>query len=63
MKVLTFDESRSVVVDVGECDVDNGASCEASPGTTHVLGLNHHLVVLPLLPVHVRGPQGSPDDA
>lgn len=61
--ILTFDESRRVIVDVCERDVDNGASCEASPGTTHVLGFNHHLVVLSLLPVHVRGPQGCPDDA
>ena len=63
MEVLTFDELRRVVIHISERNVDYGASCEASPGAAHVLGLDHHLVVLPQFPVHVRGPKGCPDDA
>lgn len=58
---LTLSEARRVVVDVGEGDVDHGGPGEAAPLSSHVFGLNHHLVVLSLLAVHVARAQGCAD--
>lgn len=58
---LTLSEARRVVVDVGEGDVDHGGSGEAASLSGHVFGLNHHLVVLSLLAVHVARAQGRAD--
>lgn len=58
---LTLSEARRIVVDVGEGDVDHGGSGEAASLSSHVFGLNHHLVVLSLLAVHVTRAQGCSD--
>lgn len=50
--VLTLGEARRVVVDIGEGDADGGGSREPPQLARHVLGLDHHLVVLLHLPVH-----------
>lgn len=60
---LTVREARRVVVDVGEGDVNHSASSEASSLSSHVFGFDHHLVVFPLLTVHVTRTQGRPDHA
>lgn len=63
MERLTLGEAGGVVVDVGERDVHHRGPREASSLPGHVFGLDHHLVVLPLLTVHVSGPQRRPDHA
>ena len=59
--VLTLGEARRVVVDVGEGDADRGGPREAAHLARHVLGLDHHLVVLLDLAVHAG--EGGLDQA
>lgn len=49
---LTLGEARRVVVDVGQGDADRGGPREPAHLARHVLGLDHHLVILLDLPVH-----------
>ena len=58
---LTLSEAGRVVVDVGEADVNHRCPGETSSLSRHVFGFDHHLVVLPLLAVHVALTQGCPD--
>lgn len=61
LPVLTLGEARRVVVDVGEGDADGGGPREPAHLASHVLGLDHHLVVLLHLPVHTG--EGGLDQA
>lgn len=58
---LTLGEAGRVVVDVSEADVDHGGSSEPPSLSSHVFSLDHHLVVLSLLTVHVARTQGCSD--
>lgn len=58
---LTLGETRRVVVDVRQADVDHGGSGEAASLSGHVFSLDHHLVAFSLLAVHVSWTQGGPD--
>lgn len=58
---LTLGEVRGVVIDIREADVDHGGTSEPSPLSSHIFSFDHHLVVLPLLAVHVARAQCCPD--
>lgn len=58
---LTLSEAGRVVVDISEGDVDHGGSGEPPSLSSHVFSLDHHLVVLSLLTVHVTRTQGCSD--
>lgn len=58
---LTLSEAGSIVVDISEGDVDHGGSSEPPSLSSHVFSLDHHLVVLSLLTVHVTRTQGCSD--
>ena len=58
---LTVSEARRAVVDVGEGDADGGGPRQTPHLPRHVLGLDHHLVLLLHLPVHAW--QGRLDGA
>lgn len=60
---LTLREAWRVVIHIRQGDVDHSGPGQASSLPGHVLGFDHHLVVLPLLPVHVGRTQSCPDDA
>lgn len=59
--LLTLGEAGRVVVDVSQADVYHRGAREPPPLTGHVFGLNHHLVVLSLLTVHVPRTQCCTD--
>ena len=50
---LTLGKSRRVVVDVCQSDVHRGGARKAPHLAAHVLGLDHHLVLLPVFSAHV----------
>lgn len=57
---LTVNESRRVVVDVGEHDGDGGGARQAAHLANHVFGLDDKNILVPGLTVHVG--QSCPDD-
>lgn len=52
--VPTLGETGWVVIDICQRDVHGGGPRQASHLATHVLGLNHHLVLFSVLSIHVE---------
>lgn len=60
---LTLSEAWRVVIHIRQGDVDHGGPSQAPSLPSHVFGFDHHLVIFPLLPVHVTRTQSCPDNA
>lgn len=59
--LLTVGKPRGTVVDIQKSNVDCRGPREPTHLSSHVLSLNHHLIVFPILSDHVR--KGRPYDA